>query len=357
MTTTLHLRPTGFVYGSAAAGAVDENAGGWLAGGPIAFSVLEVIEGAPGKAARRIASYSDLAASKDSAVTDLLEQITAPRPDFAGLSLDRPRVMGVVNVTPDSFSDGGLYDTTEAAVAHGAALVKEGAAILDVGGESTRPGADPVEAQAEAERILPVIEELRGVKAAISADTRKSAVMRKATEYGAGMLNDVSALTHDEDSVAVAAETGVPVVLMHAQGDPRTMQDNPVYDDVVLEVFDFLAGRIAACETAGIARGHLAADPGIGFGKTLEHNLALLESLSLFHGLGVALLVGSSRKRFIGTLTGEEDPRRRISGSIAAVLATAAQGVQLHRVHDVAKTSRALTVWRAGIQGEDGGLV
>jgi dihydropteroate synthase len=357
MTDDSHIRPTGFVYGSAAAGAVDEYAAGWLAGGPVAFSAVEVIEGAPGKARRRFAPWADMASSKDELIGEWLQRLTAPRPDFPGLSLDRPRVMGVVNVTPDSFSDGGLYDTTEAAVAHGATLVKEGATILDVGGESTRPGADPVEARAEEERILPVIEELRGAKAVISADSRKSAVMRKAAESGAGMLNDVSALTHDEDSVAVAAETGLPVVLMHAQGDPRTMQDNPVYDDVVLEVFDFLAGRIAACEAAGIPRARLVADPGIGFGKTLEHNLALLGSLSLFHGLGVALLVGSSRKRFIGTLTGEDDPQRRVSGSIAAVLAAAAQGVQLHRVHDVAETVRALTVWRAAIKGDAGGLV
>jgi dihydropteroate synthase len=316
-----------------------------------------VIEGEPGKKVRRIASYSDLAASKNGAVTELLQRITVPRPDFAGLSLDRPRVMGVVNVTPDSFSDGGLYDTTDAAVAHGAALVKEGAAILDIGGESTRPGADPVEARVEAERILPVIEELKGVRSAISADTRKSALMRKAAACGASVLNDVSALTHDSDSIAVAAETDLPVVLMHAQGDPRTMQDNPTYDDVVLEVFDFLEGRLAACEAGGIPRGHIVADPGIGFGKTLEHNLTLLASMSLFHGLGVPLLVGSSRKRFIGVLTGEEDPKRRVSGSVAAVLAAAAQGVQLHRVHDVGETVRALTVWCAGIHGEAGGLV
>lgn len=353
----LYLRPLGLISGGAAKRAIDAGEALPLAGGPLAFSAAEIIEGAPGSAKRRCVSASALAGIEDASLKALLERITAPRKPLAGLALDRPRIMGVVNVTPDSFSDGGLYDNTDVAVAHGASLVNEGASLLDIGGESTRPGADPVEAEAEAERILPVIEELRGVDAVISADTRKSALMRKAAESGAQMLNDIAALTHDGDSLSVAAETGLPVVLMHAQGDPKTMQDNPVYDDVVLEVYDFLSVRIAACEEAGIPRERIIADPGIGFGKTLEHNLALLEALSIFHGLGTAVLVGASRKRFIGTLTGEETPRERVSGSIAVVLAAAAQGVQLHRVHDVGESVKALTLWQAAMHGKATGSV
>lgn len=352
MTQSLHIRPLGIIHGGAAARAMDEKQALPLAGGPLAFTAAEIAEGEPGKAKRRVVSIAELARMGDDSVKARLDRITSPRKPVAGLALDRPRVMGVVNVTPDSFSDGGLYDTTDGAVSHAATLMNQGATVLDIGGESTRPGADPVEAKAEAERILPVIAELRGVTAVISADTRKSALMRKAAGKGAQLLNDVSALTHDEDSVSVAAETGLPVVLMHAQGDPRTMQDNPIYDDVVLEVFDFLEARIAVCEEAGIPRDRLIADPGIGFGKTLEHNLALLESLSIFHGLGTAVLAGSSRKRFIGALTGDESPRDRLPGSIAAVLAAAAQGVQLHRVHDVEETVKALTLWEAAVHGK-----
>lgn len=352
MPQKLYIRPLGLIHGVAAETALESGEALALAGGPLAFTAAEIAEGEPGKARRSVVRAAGLAGSKDGAISTLLDRITAARPPIAGLSLERPRVMGVVNVTPDSFSDGGLYDTTDGAVSHAATLMNEGADVLDIGGESTRPGADPVEAEAEAQRILPVIAELRGAPAVISADTRKSALMRKAAANGAQMLNDISALTHDTDSIAVAAKSGLPVVLMHAQGDPKTMQDNPSYDDVVLEVFHFLEQRIAACEAAGIPRARIIADPGIGFGKTLEHNLALLEALTIFHGLGTALLVGSSRKRFIGTLTGDESPRERVTGSVAAVLAAAAQGVQLHRVHDVGQTVKALTLWQAAMHGK-----
>ncbi len=357
MSEGLYFRPLGFLYGAAAKAAVGQGYAALLAGGPVAFSLIEIIEGAPGKAARRIVSVADLAASKEGAAAGRLALMTAPRAPLAGLTLDRPRVMGIVNVTPDSFSDGGLYDATDAAIAHAAALVKQGADILDIGGESTRPGSDPVDAAREVERTLPVIQGLKGVKAVISADTRKSAVMRRAAEMGAGIVNDVSALTHDPDSLDTVAASGLPVILMHALGDPKTMQDSPVYEDVVLEVYDFLDARIAICEAAGIARERLVVDPGIGFGKTLEHNLALLESIALYHSLGAPVLLGVSRKRFIGTLTGEDDPRKRAYGSIGAALSAVAQGVQIHRVHDVGETVRALTLWRAAINGSPEGAV
>ena len=217
--------------------------------------------------------------------------------------------------------------------------------MLDIGGESTRPGAAALEVEEECRRVLPVIAGLVAqTRLPLSIDTRNSEVMRRAAASGVSLINDVSALRHDPNSLAVAAQTGLPVVLMHAQGDPRTMQDAPAYDDVVLDVFDFLKQRIAASEAAGIARSRLIVDPGIGFGKTLAHNLRLLCCLSLFHGLGCALLLGASRKSFIGHLTGAPAPER-LPGSLAAALLGTAQGVQILRVHDVAATRQALAVW------------
>jgi dihydropteroate synthase len=283
----------------------------------------------------------------------VLERVTAPRPPFAGIVLDRPVLMGIVNVTPDSFSDGGLYDGTEDAIAHAAELVQAGAAIVDIGGESTRPGSDPTEAGQEVTRVLPVVTGLRGIRAVISIDTRKASVARAAAKAGAKIFNDVSALTYDKQSLEVAKEAEFAVVLMHAQGEPKTMQDNPRYADVVLDVFDYLEERIAAAEAAGIDRSRIAADPGLGFGKTLEHNLALLSHISLFHGLGVPLLVGASRKRFIQGVAGGKEPRAREPGSQAAAVVAAEQGAQMLRVHDVAATLQALSVWRAAAFGTE----
>ncbi|MCR6496776.1 dihydropteroate synthase [Thermomonas sp. S9] len=274
---------------------------------------------------------------------------TSPQLDCHGrlLTLDRPRVMGIVNVTPDSFSDGGAHADPEAAIAHGLRLVEEGADILDVGGESTRPGAAPVPVEEELRRVLPVIAGLAArVDVPISIDTRHAEVMRAAVAAGAGMINDVQAL-RGEGALEAAAELGVPVVLMHMQGQPRDMQDAPHYDDVVGEVHRFLAERIFACEMAGIARRNLVVDPGFGFGKTTAHNLQLLAQLRRFTELGVPVLAGLSRKRSIGELTGREDPRARTAGSLAAHLIAAQHGAMLVRTHDVAPTVDALKVWRA----------
>ncbi len=285
------------------------------------------------------------------------ENLTRARPDFAGLAMNRPRIMGIVNVTPDSFSDGGQFASTNAAIAHGLRLVEEGADILDIGGESTRPGSDAVALDEELRRVIPVIEGLRAkTSAVISVDTRKAEVMKRAAAAGAGILNDVSALTHDPKALDVAAATGLPVMLMHAQGDPKTMNDNPQYADVVLDVFDFLAGRIAACEAAGIPKSKIAADPGIGFGKHLHHNIAVMAGLSLYHGLGVPILLGASRKKMIGQLCDVPDAKDRVPGSIACALLGAAQGVQMFRVHDVKETRQALAVWHAGVAGTEAGL-
>ena len=349
----LYLRPIGFLYGAAAEAAVADGLALPLAGGPIAFTAAVLIEGTAQRSSRRLLSASALVQSRDKGLKTLLKHVTAKRPPFAGLALDRPHLMGIVNVTPDSFSDGGLYDSKEDAIAHAAALAAAGAAIVDIGGESTRPGSDPVEAGQEGTRVLPVIAGLKGLNAIISIDTRKASVARAAAKAGAKIFNDVSSLTYDKQSLETAAETGLAVVLMHAQGEPKTMQDDPRYADVVLEVFDYLSARIEAAERAGIDRSSIAADPGLGFGKTLAHNLALLAHTSLFHGLGVPLLIGASRKRFIQGMGGGSEPRTREPGSHAAAIVAAAQGAQLLRVHDAAGTRQALGVWRAAIFGTE----
>lgn len=272
-----------------------------------------------------------------------------PTLDCAGrlLRLDRVQVMGIVNVTPDSFSDGGHYCDADAAVAHGLALVEAGADVLDVGGESTRPGAVPVPLEEELARVLPVIERLRTrTDIPISIDTSKPEVMRAAVAAGAGMINDVYAL-RQPGALEAAAACQVPVVLMHMQGEPRQMQDNPGYGDVVGEVQRFLAERIFACEMAGIARARIVVDPGFGFGKTLAHNLQLLAGLPRLASLGVPVLAGLSRKRSIGELTGREVPAERVHGSVAAHLLAAQHGAAIVRVHDVAATVDALRVWQA----------
>jgi dihydropteroate synthase len=271
-----------------------------------------------------------------------------PQLDCAGrvLKLDRPRVMGIVNVTPDSFSDGGRHDTVEAAVAHGLALAAQGADLLDVGGESTRPGADAVSLEDELARVVPVIERLaRETALPISVDTSKPEVMRAAVAAGAGMVNDVYALRR-EGALEAAAALGVPVVLMHMQGEPRGMQDAPQYDDVVGDVHRFLAERLFACEMAGIAKRNLVVDPGFGFGKTLEHNLLLLRQLSRLLDLGVPVLAGLSRKRCLGDITGR-GVDERVHASVAAAVLAAGEGARLVRVHDVAATVDALKVWAA----------
>ena len=274
---------------------------------------------------------------------------TTPTLDCNGrtLVLDRVRVMGIVNVTPDSFSDGGEHATTEAAIAHGLKLVEEGADVLDIGGESTRPGADEVSAEEELRRVIPVIERLAKQTALpISVDTSKPEVMRAAIAAGAGMINDVYALRR-EGALDAAAELGVPVVLMHMQGEPRSMQSAPQYDDVVAEVHRFLAERIFAAEMAGIAKKKIVVDPGFGFGKNRDHNLLLLAQLERFSELGVPLLAGLSRKKTIGDITGREDPHDRVFGSVAAHVIAAQHGARLVRVHDVAATVDALKVWNA----------
>ena len=322
----LYLRPIARRSDDAPAGALS------LAGGPLVFAEVELIRRG---ASRRIVGVAELDAAA-------LEPLVAPRPPLVGLDWSKPRVMGVLNVTPDSFSDGGDFFSPEAAVAQGRAL---GADILDIGAESTRPGAAEVPAEEELRRLVPAVAALAAV-VPVSVDTRKAAAMRAALAAGARMVNDVSALTHDPDALE-AARGAEAVVLMHSPGPPQTMQRLARYDDVLLDVYDALAGRIAACEAAGLPRARLIADPGIGFGKTVEHNLALLRGLSLFHGLGVPVLVGLSRKSFIGRLSADEPPKARLAGSLAGALWAASQGAQILRVHDAAETRQALALWTA----------
>ena len=334
-----------------------ELAGLQLAGGWLSFMGLEVIERV-GRDRRRtrvleVGEYCERDWGRHAAAAAAaLEALRQPRPRVAGLSLDRPRIMGIVNITPDSFSDGGRLPTTQAAIDHALRLEDEGADILDLGAESTRPGSDAVSLDEELRRLMPVLEALAGrTRALISVDTRKADVMRRAAKAGADIINDVSALTYDPEALEAAAESGLAVVLMHALGDPKTMQVDPRYDDVALDVFDYLEDRIRCAEEAGIARSNLVIDFGIGFGKTLEHNLALIAQTALFHALGIPVLVGASRKRFIGMLTGVDQASERVAGSIGAALAAVGRGAQIVRVHDVAETRQALTVWEASVSG------
>lgn len=303
-----------------------------LAGGPLRFAAVERL--------RRGAAAEVL--PLEALPEDWRLRLTGPR-GVPGLPPCRPTVMGIVNVTPDSFSDGGLLAGPEAVIAAARAMAKAGADIIDVGAESTRPGADPVSLDEELRRLGPVLPGLEGL--CWSIDTRKAPVMAAALEAGAAIVNDVSALTHDRHALALVAARGCPVVLMHAQGSPETMQVAPHYVNVLLDVYDWLEARLEVCRAAGVR--DMVADVGIGFGKTLAHNLALLRGLALFHGLGVPLLLGTSRKKMIGTIAGDAPVTERLGGSLALALHGAACGVQILRVHDVPETVQALKVWQA----------
>ncbi len=272
---------------------------------------------------------------------------TAAPGSFAGVALAEPVVMGILNVTPDSFSDGGDLPDAASAIAAGLVMQEAGAVFLDVGGESTRPGSEPVSVADELRRVVPVVRGLSERDAIVSIDTRHAAVMRAAIAAGARIVNDVTALSGDPDSLGVVADSDVSLVLMHMQGEPRTMQRDPRYGDVLREVHDYLAGRVAACEAAGIARHRIAIDPGIGFGKTLAHNMSLLHGLDALQALGCPMLIGVSRKSFIAHAAGSTPPKQRLGGSLAAALAAVERGARIVRAHDVPETVQALKVWNA----------
>lgn len=316
-----------------------------LAGGWVRFTHLERLSRAMSP---EIVAARDLPEAQ-------LAPFLAPRAPVAGLTLDRPRIMGILNVTPDSFSDGGADDSVAASVARGQAILGEGADLIDIGGESTRPGAQSLPIADEIARIVPVIARLRaeGVSAPISLDTRKAAVAEAGLSAGASLLNDVSGLRHDPGLARVAAHSGAPLIVMHSIGTPETMQAMAAaaYGDVLLDVYDALSAILVKAEAAGVARAQIMIDPGIGFGKTLAHNLALLERLSLFHGLGCAILLGVSRKGLIGTISGEAVAANRGPGSAAIGLWAVQQGIQMLRVHDIAQHKQALALWQALAMG------
>ncbi|MEM7422397.1 MAG: dihydropteroate synthase [Pseudomonadota bacterium] len=313
-----------------------------LAGGSCSFREVEVLRRGD---VPQVLPIDAVVALYPESVT-ALDQMSTGRSPIVGLDMSRPKVMGIVNITPDSFSDGGTHATPESAIDHAFALVEAGADLLDIGGESTRPGAVPVPVDEELERVIPVIQALVAARCNVplSIDTRKAAVAHAALDAGAVLFNDVSALTFDPESVSVAASAHA-TCLMHSRGNPETMQNDLSYDDVLLDIYDYLEFRLSAATLADIDPATILLDPGIGFAKSTAHNVALIARLSLFHGLGCCMLVGVSRKGFIGRLSGEREAARRVPGSIAAGLASVAQGAQILRVHDVSETLQALKVW------------
>jgi dihydropteroate synthase len=324
-----------------------------LAGGLLWFSAWELVERRDGATSRRIVPVAALPDDPD--LQAIAARITASRqPLHLGervLRFDQPQVMGILNLTPDSFSDGGRHlGDAEAATAAGVDMATAGAAIVDVGGESTRPGAEAVWEGEETARVVPVVERLARAGAAVSLDTRKAAVMEAGLAAGAHLVNDVAALLWDPRALEVVARAGCPVVLMHSPDPAKGPHGGPngsgAYGDVLLDVYDWLERRVEAVAAAGVDRARILVDPGIGFGKSLADNLALLNGLSLFHGLGCGLVLGASRKRMIGALSNEAPADRRLGGSLALALKGIEQGVQLVRVHDVAETAQAIRVWR-----------
>ncbi|WP_299323691.1 dihydropteroate synthase [Parasphingopyxis sp.] len=352
---SLYFRPTGFVDAPFDLNGQVER----LAGGLLWFSAFEVIavEGGQRLAPHLVtidgmgdflATLSDEQAER---ARETIARVTAPRAAFElgerVLRFDEPRIAGILNVTPDSFSDGGQYsDDPQGAADAGFAMSTKGAALIDVGGESTRPGAEDVWEGDEIARVVPVIEKLAASGVAISIDTRKAAVMEAALAAGAAIVNDVSALRYDDRALELVANADCPAIIMHHAGKGNELHADPEYRDPLVEVYDWLEDRIVALEAAGIERERIVVDPGIGFGKAVQHNLALINGLSLFHGLGCPIMLGASRKRFVGALSNEAAVEDRLGGSVALVTLGAVQGVQLLRVHDVPESVQALHVWR-----------
>ena len=317
-----------------------------LAGGHASFSQLDVVmaDGSDGYVASRMDCEQLFALTDDRNIASkAIDDLTIARPNFAGLNMGQSHLMGVLNVTPDSFSDGRVNFGPAKAVTAGKAMAAAGASIIGIGGESTRPGAEPISRNQELVRILPPVTALARADLLISVDTRHAAVMTRATAAGAAIINDVEAL-QGEDAMQAAAASGARVVMMHMKGTPETMQQDPVYDFAPVEIYEFLKQRVAAAIAAGIPASSIAIDPGFGFGKTVTHNLQLVNWLSLFHGLGVVVLFGASRKSSIAKISAGEPAEARLAGSLALAAAAWRQSAQIIRVHDVAETAQALAV-------------
>jgi len=347
----LYVIPRGLVCGPSAEPLVAAGHAIAFTGARAAFTAVEIAVRRDGAVERYAASVTAfdpwrriIAGPSRTHIEDALHRISSQRGPFAGVAMDKSRIMGIVNVTPDSFSDGGDHATTEAAIAHALNLAREGAEILDVGGESTRPGASPVAPEIEISRVVPVVRALAEKGLTVSIDTRNAETMSAALDAGASIVNDVTALTGDAAALDVVTNRRCPVVLMHMQGEPQTMQVHPTYTWAPADIFDYLEKRVAVCRDAGMDLVDICVDPGIGFGKTVEQNIDLIAHLSLFAGLGCPLMLGASRKNFIGKIAGIADPKERKSGSIAAALLAAGQGTQILRVHDVAETRQALDI-------------
>ncbi|MFL6733852.1 MAG: dihydropteroate synthase [Sphingomicrobium sp.] len=341
------LRPTGFVdspFGF-------DGQVARLAGGLNWFSAVELIswDGAK-RTGSELVAVSGIEQRLGDSMAAEWQALTSPRAALQlgerTVRLDQPQVMGIINATPDSFSDGSRFENSADAASAGADMASQGAAIIDVGGESTRPGAKAVWEGDEIERVVPVIRQLAASGAAVSIDTRKAEVMHAAVAAGARMINDVSGLTYEPQAPQAAASLGVPVVLMHHQGAPETMQDTPAYSDVLVEVFLWLEERIRQAVAAGVDRSRILVDPGFGFGKNVGHNLEIMNGLAMLHGLGCPIVLGASRKRTIGALSNEAPADQRLGGSIAFALKAVEQGAQIVRVHDVPETAQAIKVWR-----------
>ncbi len=351
----IYLHPLGLVSGRDAAALCARGLARPLVGGAAAFSRVGLSWRETGDAIhRRVVSLDGLEtaiASAGASVGDrlrqLLQRMSQARPAFADVALDRPRLMGVLNVTPDSFSDGDRFLDPAVAIAHGEAMSRAGADFIDIGGVSTRPGAEPVTTSVELGRILPVVEGLATLPVPLSIDTRSAEVMRAAVAAGATIINDISAFTADPASLEAARDLGAALVLMHCLGEPQTMQMAPSYADPVRDVYDYLEDRLAVCTAHGITGDRILIDPGIGFGKTVTHNVDILARLAMFHGLGAGLVIGASRKSFIGALHADTPVDRRLPGSLAAAMWALSAGAQVLRVHDVAETRQAISVWSA----------
>ena len=334
------INPVGLLSGAAAFKAVSEGVAFPLAGSEVAFLGLEIFWKLPDENFKRTvvpASSSNID----------LTGLTGERADFAGVQLNKPILVGILNVTPDSFSDGGDFWRPKDAITRAITLVEGGADIVEIGAESTRPGAVPLEEREELERLLPVVEAAVAEGIRVSVDTRRANVMKSVIDAGVCIINDVSALTWDAESIGSIASSGVSVVLMHMQGNPRTMQDDPKYNLASAEIYEWLSQRVEACVGGGIPKERIAIDPGFGFGKTINHNKEILDRVGMFHGIGCALSIGISRKSFLGSITGVQVPKHRLSATIAATMFALSHGVQIHRVHDVAALKQAIDVWNA----------
>lgn len=351
--TKIYLRPTGFVESPQR----HEGESLRLAGTMLWFSQIEFISRHAASTQRQLVAVREwdafvaaLPQSVRARCAVLLEHISAPRAALQmgthRVSLEQPQVMAIINATPDSFSDGGKNLDTDIAAKAAVAMTTAGAAIIDIGGESTRPGAPLIAEGEELKRVAPLIRRLAGAGTAISIDTRKAPVMEGALQAGATMINDISALLYDDRALDVARKSNVPVVLMHAPSQSSDPHKGGGYEDVVYDVFDWLEQRVSAVEAAGLSREMILVDPGIGFGKTLDDNLAIINNLAIYHGLGCALLFGASRKRLIGALSNEAEAADRLGGSIFLAIKAVEQGAHIVRVHDAAETIQAIKVWR-----------